>query len=84
MTKKEREVVLSDDWRESNFYVLPKVHKSSIVAHEIKMRRSEYIHMQYPNDLKSRQINGGVKSVTLRLSKLIEKILGLLVTHFKT
>ena len=84
MTKKEREVVLSDDWCESNFYVLPKVHKSSIIAQEIKTRRSEYIHMQYPNDLKSRPINEDVKSVTQGLSKLIEKILGPLVIHLKT
>ena len=83
-TKKERNVILSEDWCESNFYVLPKVHKSSMVASEIKKRRSEYIHMRYPSDLKSRPINGDVKSVTQGLSKLIEKILGPLVVHLKT
>ena len=63
-TKKERNVILSEDWCESNFYVLPKVHKSSMITNEIRKRRSEYIHMSYPSDLKSRPINGDIKSVT--------------------
>ena len=84
LTKKEREVILTEDWCESNFYVLPKIHKSSEVARQIKHQRSEYIHMQYPTDLKSRPINRDVKSVTQGLRKLIEKILGPLVVHLKT
>ena len=84
LTKSEKKVVLNEDWKESSFYVLPKVHKSSTISRVINEERSEYIHMDFPSDLKSRPINGDVKSVTQGLSKIIEKILTPLSTQLKT
>ena len=84
ITPSEKKVILSDDWLESKFYVLPKIHKSTDILKEINERPSDYVHMAMPDELKARPINGDVRSVTQGLSKLMEKILKPLVLHLKT
>ena len=32
LTTKEREYIAKDDWKSSNFYVLPNIHKSKQIA----------------------------------------------------
>ena len=84
ITSNERKVILKDDWSESQFYVLPKIHKSKQILHHITQYGNEYVTMPFPEDLKGRPINGDVNSVTHGLSKLMDKILNPLVVHLKT
>ena len=84
LTPAERKVILKEDWSESNFYVLPKIHKSKEILKRIQAEPSDHIKMTMPNDLKGRPINGDVNSVTNGLSKLLEKILKPLVPHLRT
>ena len=84
LTPAERKVILKDSWSESNFYILPKIHKSEEVLKKIREEASDYIKMPLPDDLKGRPINGDVNSVTHGLSKLLEKILKPLVGHLKS
>ena len=84
MTPNERKVILKEDWAESQFYVLPKIHKSKQILEYIEREGAEYVSMSFPEDLKGRPINGDVQSVTHGLSKLLDKILNPLVVHLKT
>ena len=84
LTAAERKVILNDNWTDSNFYILPKIHKSEEILKKIHEELSEYIQMPLPDDLKGRPINGDVNSVTHGLSKLLEKILKPLVVNLKS
>ena len=85
MTKSEKKTVLNEDWCTSRFYVLPKINKSKAVLQKVKSTaEEECIQMPMPDDLTSRPIVSGPKSVTKGLSQLLEKILTPLVFHLKT
>ena len=79
LTKNEMDAILSEDWATSKFYVLPKINKSQTILDKIKETQCEYVEMPMPEDLKSRPIVSGPKSVTGGLSKLLEKLLTPLV-----
>ena len=53
LTKAERKLILRKDWSESNFYILPKIHKSKEILEKIQRDSSEYIVMPMPQDLKA-------------------------------
>ena len=84
ITSNERKMILKDDWSESQFYVLPKIHKSKAIIDHISTHSSDYVEIPFPNDLKGRPINGDVNSVTQGLSKLMDKVLNPLVSQLKT
>ena len=84
LTDNEQSVILEKDWRRSNLYVLPKINKSTAIIEEITRKNKEYIQMPMPDDLTSRPIVSGPKSVTKGLSKLLEKILTPLVGQLRT
>ena len=84
ITKNELKVILKEDWSESQFYVLPKIHKCKDILDHISQHNQEYVHLAFHPSLKGRPINGDVNSVTQGLSKLIDKILNPLVTHLRT
>ena len=56
----------------SNFYGLPKYHKSKIIESAINTQSSEIIEIFEPNDLKLRPIVGAPKCPTSELSQLID------------
>ena len=84
LTTKERDYIVKDDWKSSNFYVLPKIHKSKPIAEKFAETNAEYAEMDAPDDLKGRPITAGPKTPTRGLSELLEKILAPLVPHLKT
>ena len=59
----------------SNFYGLPKIHKSMVIESAINNQNSEIIEIFEPNDLKLRPIVGGPKCPTRKLSQLIDILL---------
>ena len=84
LTNKEVKYILKEDWKSSNFYVLPKIHKNKNIINKFKETNSEYVHMDVPLDLKGRPITAGPTAPTHGLSELLEKILAPLVPCLKT
>ena len=67
----------------SDFYGLPKVHKSMIIESTINTQNSEIIEIFEPNDLKLRPRVGGPKCPTRKRSQLIDILLKSFSKHQK-
>ena len=76
--------ILNSNWKSSNFYVLPKIHKSKKIIEEINENHSICLNMQPPEDFKGRPIVVGPNSPTRGISGLLEKILTPIVSCLKT
>ena len=70
-TKAEKEYIHKLSWKTSNFYGLPKIHKSKCINEAINEQDAEHIKLQAPNDLKFRPIVAGPLSPTHRLSNFV-------------
>ena len=70
--------------RTSNFYGLPKVHKSKRIKEAVKEQNSTYIECLEPQDLKLRPIVAGPCCPTRNLSNLVDKIIKPLLIHVKS
>ena len=84
LTKNERKYILNSNWKSSNFYVLPKIHKSKRIIEEINESHNICLNMQPPEDLKGSPIVGGPNSPTQGISAVLEKILTPIVSCLKT
>ena len=84
LTEKEVDYLTKFDWQSSNFYVLPKIHKSSTITNKVKESNSDYIELPPPDDLKARPIVAGCNAPTQRLSALLEKLLQPISQKVKT
>ena len=84
LTKNEYDYLINFEWKTSEFYVLPKIHKCQTIKYAINESNNSHIHLPPPNDLKGRPIVAGHNSPTHRLSTLLEKILAPLATMVKT
>ena len=81
---KEYEYIVNFEWKSSNIYVLPKIHKCREIIDTIEDWSSSYIHMETPYTLKGRPVIAGPASPTQHLSELIEKILSPLVPNLQS
>ena len=70
--------------KQSNFYGLPKVHKSESIGNACRSINDEYVRIENVNDLKVRPIVAGPSCQTHRLSNLIDIILRPLTKHVKS
>lgn len=61
--------------KESNFYGLPKIHKSISIQNAVKEQNSKFIEILRPTDLKFRPIVAGPESSTQRLSHFLDIVL---------
>lgn len=59
----------------SNFYGLPKIHKSKEIQNAIEKQKSSYVEIICPTDLTFPPIVAGPSCATHRLSKLIDSLL---------
>lgn len=84
MTKKEKEYLTKFEHKTSNFYGLPKVHKSDIIKQAIYDQNSDYVTTPDPADLKFRPVVAGPICVTSRLSNLIDILLRPFIPHVKS
>ncbi|XP_062602971.1 uncharacterized protein LOC134264726 [Saccostrea cucullata] len=75
VTEKEKDYLVNFDFRESQFYGLPKMHKSAIIKEAIKNQNKEYIICPDPVDLSFRPIVGGPNAPTQRISQLLDILL---------
>ena len=84
LTAKEVDYLTNFEWKSSNFYVTPKVHKCKSIADIVKINNNDYIELLRPTDLKSRPIVAGCVSPTQRLSTFINILLSPIVPHLTT
>ena len=75
LTKKEKDYLETFESKTSNFYGLPKIHKSDEIKKVIQTQNSGYVEVPNPEDLKFRPIIAGPESPTNRLSNLTDELL---------
>ncbi|CAC5423355.1 unnamed protein product [Mytilus coruscus] len=75
LTEKEIAYLCDFDPKESNFYGLPKVHKSAQIQNTVRDQNNVYVETFRPADLKLRPIIAGPESLTQRLSHFIDLII---------
>jgi hypothetical protein len=81
LTEKERDYLINFESKNSQFYGLPKIHKSSEIIEAVKTQNQPYIKILRPSDLKFRPIVAGPSCPTHRLSNLIDILLKPLLAH---
>ena len=84
LTKAEKLYLTNISFSTSNFYGLPKVHKSKQTNEAIQQQNNEYIEIHEPDDLTVRPIVGGPNCPTRPLSQLIDIILKPFLIHVKS
>ena len=77
----EEDYLLNFDSKNSNFYGLPKIHKSKTILEAVKEQNSEYVIVANPLDLTFRPIVAGPVCPTSRLSNLVDILLKPFITY---
>ena len=76
LTDKEKTYIYKFYYKCSQFYGLPKIHKSNIIRDAIdNSSDNKVIHTVEPHDLKLRPMFAGPSYPTNHLSELLDKIL---------
>ena len=75
LTNEEIHYLTKFEWKTSNFYGLPKIHKSKQVNETIQKKPMSVVQVINPSDLKFRPIVAGPTNPTPRLSHFIDLIL---------
>ena len=78
---KEFKYLNEADCNTSNFYGLPKIHKSQLITNAIEKQNSEVVSINESQNLKVRPIVGGPKCPTRKLSELIDAFLKPFLKH---
>ena len=81
LTKKEIDYLKHFEKKESQFYGLPKVHKSKQISEKCKTVDSSYVEIKDVDDLKLRPIVAGPACQTHRISNLLDILLKPLIKH---
>ena len=84
ITRHEIAYLLEFDFKSSNFYGLPKIHKSNLIKNKCIETQSEYLELKDPIDLQFRPIIAGPVCETHRLSNLIDILLKPFIKQVKS
>ena len=84
LTEKEAKFLSKFSFKTSNFYGLPKIHKSGKIAAAIEEQNSECIELLQPDDLKLRPIVAGPNCPTRPLSYMVDLLIKPLLLHVKS
>ena len=84
MTEKEFDYLHNFEVKSSQFYGLPKIHKSKIITEKCKNADSSYVEVSNVNDLKLRPFIAGPSCLTHRLSNLLDILLRPYTEHVKS
>ena len=84
ITRHEIAYLLEFDFKSSNFYELPKIHKSNLIKRKCIETQSEYLELKDPMDLQFRPIVAGPVCETHRLSNLIDILLKPFIKQVKS
>ena len=75
LTKTEKMYALDPNWKSSEFYIKPKIHKCKTILEEIEKQPRNVIQIESAPDLVGRPIIAGTNAPTRHLSDLISDIL---------
>ena len=75
LTLRERRAITGFDYKSTNIYALPKIHKSTLIKEKVKTCVGPYLCLDSPSDLTIRIIFGGAHSPTVVLADLVDKLL---------
>lgn len=84
MTDKEVDYICNFKCKTSNFYGLPKIHKSKIISDACSKSSSTCVSIDSPPDLKFRPIVAGPTCETHRLSNFLDILLKPLLIHIQS
>ena len=84
LLKEEQDFLIKFSFSASNFYGLPKVHKSKIIQEAMQVHNREYIRKYESSDLTLRPIAVGPNYPTRRLSNLVDISLKPFLIHIKS
>ena len=84
LTKAEKLYLTNISFSTSNFYGLPKIHKSKQINEAIQQQNNGYIEIHEPDDLTVRPIVGGPNCPTRPLSQLIAITLKAFLIHIRS
>ena len=75
LTKTEKRAIINFDYRSTNIYALPKIHKSKLINEAIQTVENNYLFLENPEDLDFRVIFGGPKNPCSGLASLVDVLL---------
>ena len=84
MTEDETDFLINFLRKESNFYGLPKNHKSKEISEQCKNREKTYIEISTNEKISFRPTVAGPANETHRLSNLIDILLKPMTKHVKS
>ena len=84
LLKEEQDFLTKFSFSTSNFYGLPKIHKSKIIQGATQVQSSEYVKIYEPPDLTLRPIVAGPNCPTRRLSNLVDILLKPFLIYIKS
>ena len=84
LTKAEKLYLTKISFSRSNFFGLPKAHKSKEIDEAIQQQNKEYVEIHEPDDLNMRTIVGGPNCPTRPFTQLIDIILKPFLIHIKS
>ena len=84
LLKEEQDFLTKFSFSTSNFYGLPKFHKSKIIQEAIQVQNSEYIKIYELSDVTLRPTVAGLNCPTRRLSNLVDILLKPLLLDIKS
>jgi hypothetical protein len=84
LTVAEIDYVTKFEYKTSQFYGLPKIHKSEIIINAIKEQNSDTVSIKNPSDLKLRPIVAGPACPTHKLSHLLDLLLQPYLVHIES
>ena len=75
LTKNEKRAITKFDYKTTNIYALPKIHKSQIIRDSVAKTAGSYLFLTNPSDLPFRLIFGGPKNPCSGLADLVDVLL---------
>ena len=75
LTAPEKNAITNFDYKSTNIYGLPKIHKSNLVINAVKENQGKYLFLKNPEDLDFRIIFGGPKNPCSGLASLTDALL---------
>ena len=75
LTPNEKRAIVGFDYKSTNIYAVPKLHKSKLIKEAIKNSSGGCVNLKRPSDLSVRVIFGGPKNVTTGIANLVDMLL---------
>ena len=84
LTKAEKRAISKFDYKTTNIYALPKIHKSKLIKDCVADVTGGYLFLTSPSDLSFRLIFGGPKNPCSGLANLVDILLKPYLIHVKS